>query len=128
MTIEKTPHEDCPFCEGSGKVGSHHSGGGFSLRDCGMCGGKGTVAPANPPLDARPKLRDPLEIINSSSRVQLKADPVPDMARIAHIAQVCCRHHPTLALSTWKSNIGQIRAALENIEDIYDSTRERIDR
>lgn len=66
------------------------------------------------------RLRDPLEIINSSSRVKLKADPTPDMARIADIARVCIRHHPTLAISTWRSNIQQIREALENIEDIYD--------
>jgi hypothetical protein len=67
-------------------------------------------------------LRDPLEIINSSSRVKLKADPTPDMLAIKVIAESCIRHHPTLALSTWRSGIRRIREALENIEDIYDST------
>jgi hypothetical protein len=67
------------------------------------------------------RLRDPLEIINSSSRVKLKADPGPDMAAIAAIAQSLIRHHPTLALSTWRSGIRQIREALENVEDIYSS-------
>lgn len=68
-----------------------------------------------------PKLRDPLEIINSSSAVKLKADPTTDMGRIAAIASRALRHHPTLALSTWTNAITEIRAALENIEDIYDS-------
>jgi hypothetical protein len=66
------------------------------------------------------KLRDPVEVINSAGRLKLPADPGPDMAAIAAIAQTCIRHHPTLALSTWKSSIRQIREALENIEDIYD--------
>lgn len=68
------------------------------------------------------KLRDPLEIINSSSRVKLKANPEPDMAAIVAAAQSALRHHPTLALSTWLSCIAVIRRALENIEDIYDDT------
>lgn len=70
------------------------------------------------------QLRDPLEIINSSSRIKLKADPEPNMACIAVIAQRCVRHHPTLAMNTWRASIRDIRAALENIEDIYDSARE----
>lgn len=70
------------------------------------------------------KLRDPLEIINSASRVKLKADPRPDMIAIMEIARVCLRHHETLALSTWRSNLRQIREALENIEDIYDTAVE----
>lgn len=70
---------------------------------------------------SQPKLRDPLEIINSASLVKLKADPRPDMLAIQEIARVCLRHHETLALSTWRSSLTQIRIALENIEDIYDS-------
>lgn len=71
------------------------------------------------------KLRDPQEIINSSSRIKLKADPEPDMRDIAAIAARCVRFHPTLALSTWRSSIRQIREALENIEDIYESIEEQ---
>jgi hypothetical protein len=67
-------------------------------------------------------LRDPLEMINSCSRVKLKADPVPSMGLIATCAETCIRYHPTLAMSTWRANIATIRAALEDIEDIYDST------
>lgn len=66
------------------------------------------------------KLRDPLEIINSSSRVKLKADPRPDMLAIHEISRVCLRHHETLALRTWQTSIQMIRVALENIEDIYE--------
>ena len=69
----------------------------------------------------RARLRDPLEMINSASRVKLKADPRPDMLAIYCIVEVCLRHHETLALSTWTSSIRQIREALENIEDIYES-------
>jgi len=69
-------------------------------------------------------LRDPLEIINSASRVKLKADPRMDMLAIAEIAKICLRHHETLALSTWRSSLRQIRIALENMEDIYDSAEE----
>ena len=70
------------------------------------------------------KLRSNLEIINSSSRLKLKADPRPDMMRIRHVAEMTLRHHETLALSTWRNNIRIIRGALENIEDIYDSAVE----
>lgn len=83
--------------------------------------------PTNPPSQqvetAQPKLRDPLEIINSSSRVKLKADPTPDMGEIFAVAKSALRHHPTLALTTWKSSIARIRVALENMEDIYDDAQ-----
>ena len=70
------------------------------------------------------RLRDPLEIINSSSRLKLKADPTIDMALIREVAERCIRHHPTLALSTWKATIKTIRVALEDIEDIYESAEQ----
>lgn len=66
------------------------------------------------------QLRDPLEIINSSSRTKLKADPNSDMWRIVNAAENCLRHHPTLALDVWRRSIAKIRESLENIEDIYD--------
>jgi len=69
------------------------------------------------------KLRPSVDVINSSSRLKLPADPAPDMLRISRIAEQCVRHHPTLALSTWKSSIGRIRTLLENVEDIYDKAR-----
>ena len=71
------------------------------------------------------RLRTNLEIVNSSSKIKLKADPRPDMVAIAVIAENCLTYHETLALSTWKSAIRQIRVALENIEDIYDEAVER---
>lgn len=67
------------------------------------------------------KLREPLDIINSSSRVKLKADPTDEMWRVRRVAENCLRHHPTLALSTWRASLAAIRTALESMEDIYDS-------
>jgi hypothetical protein len=74
--------------------------------------------------ETTPRLKTRLELINESSRVKLKADPRPDMARIRRTAEVCLRHHETLALSTWRRSIATIREALENIEDIYDSAKD----
>ena len=71
-----------------------------------------------------PRLRSNLEIVNGSSRVQLHADPRPDMLAIQAIATTCLRHHETLALSTWRTSVSAIRAALENIEDIYEKASE----
>lgn len=70
------------------------------------------------------KLRDPLEVINSGSRLKLKADPANAMALICSASQTCLRHHPTLALSTWLSTIAAIRMALADLEDIYAEAKE----
>ncbi len=70
------------------------------------------------------RLRSNLEIVNDSSRVKLKADPRPSMYLIRELAETTLRHHETLALSTWRNNTKAIRAALEDIEDIYDSTED----
>lgn len=72
-------------------------------------------------MSQKPKLRDPVEMINSVGRLKLKADPTPAMALIHATAERCLRHHPTLALSTWRASIKAITAAIEDIDDIYES-------
>jgi hypothetical protein len=65
-------------------------------------------------------LRNPVEAINSVSKVKLKADPAPYMASIARVSERCLVCHPTLAVASWKRSISAIREALNEIESIYE--------